>query len=82
MALVAFLAGVICAYLYVFFLHAPGLAAVFLGAGNLPLDLRTSRQIDPGLLASIFLLYMLPHAVAVLAPVWRAAVTEPVEAMK
>lgn len=81
-ALAAFLAGVLFSYLYVFYLQAPGLSAVFVGSGNLPIDFRLGRHLDMGLLAMVFLMFMVPFTAAVLVPVWRAAVTEPVEAMK
>ncbi len=81
-ALSAFAAGLLFSYLYVFYARAPGLSAVFVGAGNLPVDFRLARHLDSGLLAALFLLFMVPFAAAVLVPVWRAAATEPVEAMK
>ncbi len=81
-ALTAFLVGVLVSYVYVFIFGAPGLNAVFLGHGNLPVNFALSRGIDLGLLSLLFLFYMVPFIASVLIPVWRVAITEPVEAMK
>ncbi len=78
----AFMVGVIFSYFYVFFWGAPGLSAVFLGYGNLPVNFVLSRGIDPGLLSLLFLFFMVPFIASVLIPVWRVAITDPVEAMK
>ncbi len=81
-AISAFLVGVLFSYGYVFILGAPGLSAVFLGYGNLPVNFALSRGIDLGLLSLLFLFFMVPFIASVLIPVWRVAITEPVEAMK
>ncbi len=81
-AMSAFLVGVLVSYVYVFIFGAPGLSAVFLGYGNLPVNFVLSRGIDPGLLSLLFLFFMVPFIASVLIPVWRVAITEPVEAMK
>lgn len=81
-AMSAFLVGVLVSYLYVFIFGAPGLSAVFLGYGNLPVNFALSRGIDLGLLSLLFLFFMVPFIASVLIPVWRVAITEPVEAMK
>ncbi|MCP4290313.1 MAG: FtsX-like permease family protein [bacterium] len=78
----AFVVGILLSYFYVFFLGAPGLIAVFLGNGNLPVNFTLSRGIDFGLISLLFLFYMVPFIASVLIPVWRVAITEPVEAMK
>ncbi len=81
-ALVAFLLGIIIAYLYVFLFHAPLLSAVFFGHSNMPVDFVLSRTIDFGLLSMLFLFFIVPFVAAVLIPVWRIAIVDPVEAMK
>lgn len=78
----AFLVGVLVSYVYVFIFGAPGLSAVFLGYGNLPVNFALSRGIDLGLLSLLFLFFMVPFIASVLIPVWRVAITDPVEAMK
>ncbi len=81
-ALTAFVVGLMLSYFYVFFLGAPGLIAVFLGYGNLPVNFALSRGIDFGLTSLLFLFFMVPFVASVLIPVWRVAIIEPVEAMK
>jgi putative ABC transport system permease protein len=81
-AVSAFLVGILLAYVYVFVFAAPGLSAVFLGFGNLPVNFTLSRGLDPGLISLLLLFYLVPIIASVLIPVWRVAVTEPVEAMK
>jgi putative ABC transport system permease protein len=81
-ALVAYLMGVVLAYHFVFTLGAPGLEAVFFGSGNLPVDLVLQGTVPPGRLAVLFLAFVVPFTAAVLVPVWKIAVTDPVEAMK
>ena len=81
-AVAAWLLGVVLAYLYVFILGAPGLSAIFFGYQNLPVDYALNGTLDAGNLAMIFLFFVGPFLAAVLIPVWRVAVIDPVEAMK
>ncbi len=81
-ALGAFLLGVTLAYGFVFFLHAPLLGAVFFGFANLPVDFSLTRSIDLRMISLLFLFFMVPFTSAVLVPVWRIAIIDPVEAMK
>ena len=81
-ALAAYFLGVILAYGYVFGLGAPLLGAVFVGFQNLPTELVLGRTVDPDRLVLLFLYFVVPFLAAVLVPVWRIAVVDPVEAMK
>lgn len=81
-ALFAFGTGVLIAYGYVFFLDAPLLSAIFLGSGNLPTEVELGHHIDFGVLSMMFLFFIVPFVAAVLVPVWKIAVVDPVEAMK
>ncbi len=81
-AVIAFMVGMLLSYFYVFVLGAPGLISVFLGYGNLPVNFELSRGVDLGLTSLLFLFFMVPFIASVLIPVWRVAITEPVEAMK
>ena len=81
-ALAAFIIGVIIAYLYVFMLGAPVLGALFFGTSNLPVNISLTPVFDPGLFSTLFLFYMVPFISAVLIPVWKIAVIDPVESMK
>lgn len=81
-AMSAWVLGTLLAYGYVFGLHAPGLAQVFLGHGNLAPDLVLTPTLAADRLVLLFLFFMVPYLAAVLVPVWKLAVTEPVEVMK
>lgn len=81
-ALASYLLGVVLAYHFVFSLGAPLLGAVFFGSGNLPTGYRLTPTVDAGQLVLLLLFFVVPFLAAVLAPVWRLAVTDPVEAMK
>lgn len=81
-ALAAWLAGITLAYFNVFMLGAPGLKAIFLGHGNLPISLDLSPAVTPGSLVLLFLFFLGPYLAAILIPVWRIAVLDPTEVMK
>ncbi len=81
-AFLAFALGFISAYLYVFYADAPLLGAIFYGFENLPSHFTLSHRIDWQLFTTIFLLYHAAFIAAVLLPAWRAAVTDPLEAMR
>ena len=78
----AFMLGLLLAYGYVFLLDAPLLSSLFLGYNNLSADIVFNRTIDFGMLTLLFLFFIMPYVAAVLIPVWRIAITDPVEAMK
>jgi len=81
-ALFAFGLGLLIAYAYVFVFNAPLLGSVFFGYSNLPTDIKLGRSIDFGMLSMLFLFFIVPFIAAVLVPVWKIAVVDPVEAMK
>jgi len=78
----AFLIGVIVAYLFVFWLDAPFLGKIFTGFGNLPKTYHFYPYIDKILLFEIFIFFIVPFVLSLLIPIWRVAVTNPIEAMK
>ncbi len=81
-ALLAFLCGILVAYGYVFFMQAPLLKAVFLGFGNIDMQVRFTPVVDFGMLVSIFLFFVVPFLASVLIPVWKIAITDAAEALK
>ena len=81
-AVAAYFLGVILAYGFVFGLDAPLLGSIFTGFRNLPVDPALGRSVDPLQLGLLFLFFVAPFLAAVLVPVWRLAVVDPVEAMK
>ncbi len=78
----AFVLGILLAYGYVFYLDAPLLSEIFLGNANLSNKITFNHSVDFGLLTLLFLFFMAPYISAVLIPVWRIAITDPLEAMK
>jgi ABC-type lipoprotein release transport system permease subunit len=81
-AIFSFLLGFILAFIYVFFLNAPLLGAIFYGFSNLPTDIVLNKSIDFSVISLLFLFYILPFMAAVLIPSWRASVTDPLEAKR
>ncbi len=81
-ALFAYLLGVILAYVFVFYLNAPLLRDIFLGSQNLAHSAGFIANINMEVLGLIFLLFVIPFIVAILVPVWRVAMKEPVEVMR
>ncbi len=80
--ILSFMLGVILAYVFVFIFNAPLLRDVFLGFGNLANSPSFEPIIDGGLLASLFMFFILPFVFAVIIPVWRIAIIDPYEGMK
>lgn len=81
-ALLAFGTGILIAYGYVFILQAPLLRDIFLGSGNLPVDVRFTPVIAFGTLVSLFLFFIVPFLTSILIPVWKIAITDAAEALK
>ncbi len=81
-ALCAYLLGVILAYVFVFYLNAPLLRDIFLGSQNLAHGTGFMPNINMEVLGLIFLLFVIPFIIAILVPVWRVAIKEPVEVMR
>jgi len=81
-ALLAFGAGFLLAYGYIFGLHAPLLKEIFLGFGNLPVAMHFTPVVDFGMLSSLFLFFVVPFLASVVIPVWKIAVTDASEALK
>lgn len=78
----SFMLGIVLAYLFVFILQAPLLRDIFLGFGNLENNPTFQPFIDGGVIASLFLFFLLPFVFAVIIPVWRIAIIDPYEGMK
>jgi putative ABC transport system permease protein len=78
----AFLSGFILGYLFVALFNAPFLIDLFLGNENLVVQITLHPMVDLGLFFSLFLLFMVPFIAAILLPVWRIAITDPLEAMR
>lgn len=81
-ALSAFLTGYLAAYLHVFHFSAAFLAPVLKGWAVLYPRYTLTPAIDGLQIATLFLFTVFPYAVAVLVPIWRAAITDPDAVMR
>ncbi|MFY9069415.1 FtsX-like permease family protein [Aliarcobacter butzleri] len=81
-AFMAFIIGVIFAYIFVFILQAPILKNIFIGFSNIKNDFILNQNIKISNLITLFLFFMVPFLSAVLIPVWKIAVIDPTKSMK
>lgn len=81
-SLTAFLAGYLAAYVHVFHFSATLFAPVLKGWAVLYPQFTLAPAIDGLQIATLFFFTVLPYAVAVLVPIWRAAVTDPDSVMR
>lgn len=78
----AFIIGVIFAYIFVFILQAPILKNIFIGFSNIKNDFILNQNIKISNLITLFLFFMVPFLSAVLIPVWKIAVIDATKSMK
>lgn len=78
----AFIIGVIIAYIFVFILNAPILKNIFIGFSNVENDFILNANIEFTTLITLFLFFIIPFLSAVLIPVWKIAVIDANESMK
>ena len=78
----AFIIGVIIAYIFVFILNAPILKNIFIGFSNLQNDFILNANIEFTTIVTLFLFFIIPFLSAVLIPVWKIAVIDANESMK
>ncbi|GGT79637.1 ABC transporter permease [Aliarcobacter butzleri] len=81
-AFMAFIIGVIFAYIFVFILQAPVLKNIFIGFSNIKNDFILNQNIKVSNLITLFLFFMVPFLSAVLIPVWKIAVIDATKSMK
>ncbi len=81
-AFMAFIIGVIFAYIFVFILQAPVLKNIFIGFSNIKNDFILNQNIKISNLITLFLFFMVPFLSAVLIPVWKIAVIDATKSMK
>ncbi|MCT7639035.1 ABC transporter permease [Aliarcobacter butzleri] len=81
-AFMAFIIGVIFAYIFVFILQAPILKNIFIGFSNIKNDFILNQNIKISNLITLFLFFMVPFLSAVLIPVWKMAVIDATKSMK
>lgn len=78
----AFIIGVIIAYIFVFILNAPILKNIFIGFSNVQNDFILNANIEFTKIVTLFLFFIIPFLSAVLIPVWKIAVIDANESMK
>ena len=76
-SLTSFLAGTILAYLHVFFTSASLFTPVLKGWSVLYPEFRLTPFINPGQIATLFFLTVVPYIVTTIIPSWRAATIDP-----
>ena len=81
-AFMAFIIGVIIAYIFVFILNAPLLKNIFIGFSNIQNDFILNPSVDFSILITLFLFFIIPFLSAVLIPVWKISVIDANESMK
>lgn len=79
---VAFILGVNLAYFYVFILDAPVLRGIFLGISNLSYSVSFIPIINLSTLLIIYMFFIIPILAAVIFPVWKIAIEDPIEAIR
>jgi ABC-type lipoprotein release transport system permease subunit len=78
----AFIIGVIVAYIFVFILNTPILKNIFIGFSNVQNDFILNANIEFTTIVTLFLFFIIPFLSAVLIPVWKIAVIDANESMK
>ena len=73
----SFLAGTILAYVHVFFTSASLFIPVLKGWSVLYPQFRLTPFINPGHIATLFFLTVVPYTVTTIIPSWRAATIDP-----
>ena len=81
-AFVAYIVGVIFAYIYVFFLGAPVLRNIFLGSANLQIHPSFIAVVPTSELIILFGIFVLPFLLAIVIPVWRLCVRDMSEVLR
>lgn len=81
-SLSSFFAGIIAAYIHVFFTSSFLFKPVLMGWSVLYPEFRLTPFIDAYQVATLFFLVVLPYTVATIVPSWRAATVDPDSVMK
>jgi ABC-type lipoprotein release transport system permease subunit len=81
-SLTAFLAGIILAYIHVFFASGIIFEPVLKGWSVIYPEFRLTPFIDPYQITTLFFLTVMPYTVAVIIPSWRAATIDPDSVMR
>ena len=78
----SFLAGIIFAYVHVFFTSSALFEPALKGWSVLYPDFKLVPFIDASQISTLFVLTVIPYTVATIVPSWRAAIADPDSAMR
>jgi ABC-type lipoprotein release transport system permease subunit len=81
-SVVSFLAGIILAYVHVFFASSSLFEPVLKGWSVLYPEFKLTPFIDPYQISTLFFLTVVPYTVATIIPSWRAATIDPDSVMR
>ncbi|WP_198304922.1 ABC transporter permease [Arcobacter vandammei] len=82
LSFVAFLLGLIFAFIFVFVLQAPIFKYIFIGFSNIENDFIFDIYFDISSIITIFLFFMIPFLSAVLIPTWKTSAINAYESLK
>jgi len=80
--LLTFIIAISLAYLYLYFNPHPFTLSLIIGNWNLQGDISIMPLLEPFTIVSLFLIFTIPYLASVLIPVWRIALTDPMEALQ
>lgn len=80
-AFAAFMFGIIFAYIYVFYLHAPFIKEIFLGS-MFSNNIEFTPIFNFELIILLFIFSVIPYIAAVILPSWKIAISDMNEALK
>ena len=70
-------AGILLAYIYTYWLRAPGLKEIFLGWSSIYPSFKLTPDADPKFFILIITIAVVPYMVVTVFPAWKAAITDP-----
>ncbi len=74
--------GILVAYVYIYWLRAPGLREVFIGWSTIYPSFKLVPYIDLKYLMLIVSIAIVPYSAVSIVPAWRAAITDPDEIIR
>jgi len=74
---IASLAGILLAYVYIYWLRAPGLREIFIGWSTIYPSFQLIPDVDPKFLLLIVTISVVPYLAVTVFPAWKAAITDP-----
>ena len=78
----AYLLGVLFAYLFIYWLNAPGLKEIFIGWSTIYPDFQFVPIVDLKRLLLVLFFTVVPYCSFTILPAWKAAITDPDHIMR